>query len=74
VRFTWRGAVHLVRASSRPERINAEWWRRTPSEARADSDLLRDYYRLEDSAGARFWVFRAGMAGTPRWFLHGIFG
>jgi protein ImuB len=74
VRFTWRGAVHLVRASSGPERIGAEWWRRTPSEARADSDLLRDYYRLEDSAGARFWVFRAGMSGTPRWFLHGIFG
>jgi hypothetical protein len=29
---------------------------------------------LEDSAGARFWVFRAGLAGTPRWFLHGLFG
>jgi protein ImuB len=64
VRFTWRGAVHLVRASSGPERIGAEWWRRTPSEARADSDLLRDYYRLEDSAGARFWVF------APEWRGH----
>ncbi len=74
VRFTWRGVTHRVRAATGPERIGAEWWRRTPSDARADSDLLRDSYKLEDLAGARFWVFRAGLDGPPRWFLHGLFG
>jgi protein ImuB len=74
MQFSWRGAAHRVRAASGPERIAAEWWRRTQDDSRRDSDLLRDYYQLEDSAGARFWVFRAGLAGTPRWFLHGLFG
>ncbi len=43
-------------------------------EDRSPSDRLRDYYRVEDSTGARFWIFRAGIAGLPRWFLHGLFG
>jgi protein ImuB len=77
-RFVWRGAAHLVRAATGPERIGAEWWRRSPSVAlqagRAASDMLRDYYRVEDSEGARFWVFRTGLAAPVRWFLHGIFG
>lgn len=37
---------------------------------------IRDYYRLEDEAGRRFWVFREGAfdsAAAPRWFLHGLF-
>ena len=37
----------------------------------------RDYFRVEDKAGLRFWLFRAGlyrdMAAAPRWFLHGMF-
>jgi len=45
---------------------------------REETDLLRDYYQVEDTDGARFWVFRAGLHGseahTPRWFLHGLFG
>lgn len=73
-RFVWRGITHLVRAATGPERIGAEWWRRTPDAARPDSDMLRDYYRVEDTEGARFWVFRAGRAAPVRWFLHGIFG
>lgn len=75
--FRWRGVVHRVRAASGPERIAAEWWRRTPDETREEADLVRDYYRVEDFAGARFWLFRTGRhAGSPeaRWFLHGIFG
>jgi protein ImuB len=38
---------------------------------------VRDYYRVEDQAGARFWVFREGLyaaGATPRWWLHGLFG
>ena len=72
--FRWRGALHRVRAASGPERIAAEWWRRTPDDSRPESDLIRDYYRVEDSAGARFWIFRAGLETMPRWFLHGLFG
>lgn len=40
----------------------------------------RDYYRIEDHAGGRYWVFRdglygrAGEEGAPVWFLHGLFG
>ncbi len=68
-RFRWRGQVHEVARAEGPERIGREWWR--------DADTpVRDYYRVEDTAGHRFWVFRAGLHGedaAPRWFLHGLF-
>ena len=70
--------MHRVRAASGPERIAAEWWRRRPATGeRPETDLVRDYYRVEDSDGARFWIFRIGLDGgapTTRWFLHGLFG
>ena len=37
---------------------------------------FRDYYRIEDVEGRRYWVYREGaiVAGvTTRWFLHGLF-
>ena len=43
---------------------------------RPETDLIRDYYRVEDSDGARFWIFRAGLHAEdrmPRWYLHGLF-
>jgi len=72
--FRWRGALHRVRAASGPERIAAEWWRRTPDSERAEEDHIRDYYRVEDSGGARFWIFRIGLEGIPKWYVHGLFG
>lgn len=69
--FRWRGALHRIQAATGPERISAEWWRR-PSPP--DPNALRDYYRVEDNSGARFWVFRTGLTGTPKWFVHGVFG
>jgi protein ImuB len=39
----------------------------------------RDYYRVEDEAGRRFWLFREGLYGredidkAPSWWLHGVF-
>lgn len=37
----------------------------------------RDYFRVEEVGGRRFWIFRAGIVGRetvrPRWFLHGLF-
>jgi protein ImuB len=77
IRFSWRGVAHRVRAAAGPERIAAEWWRGKRSGGRTETDLIRDYYRVEDSDGARFWIFRAGLHGeerAPRWYLHGLFG
>lgn len=36
----------------------------------------RDYYRVEDETGRRFWLFRLGLYGGPElpvWYLHGLF-
>ena len=38
----------------------------------------RDYYRVEDAAGRRFWLFRDGLygdgrGGSPDWYIHGLF-
>ena len=71
LRFRWRRLMHEVAAIEGPERIAPEWWR-------ANDGLTRDYFRVEDTRGRRFWLFRAGLYGTetmePRWFVHGIFG
>ncbi|MEZ5831478.1 MAG: DNA polymerase Y family protein [Dongiaceae bacterium] len=72
VQFRWRHVLHRVRAAEGPERIAPEWW--LPGEEDAE---IRDYYRVEDSEGHRFWLYRAGLYQTmpaPRWFLHGMFG
>jgi protein ImuB len=68
--FRWRRQLHHVAAASGPERIAGEWWRQAGG--------IRDYYRLEDRQGRRFWVYREGLWGdgaarSPRWFLHGLF-
>lgn len=72
LRFRWRRVLHEVARAEGPERIAPEWWR--------DGDRLaetRDYYRVEDAAGRRFWIFRQGLydgiGAPPRWFLHGLF-
>ena len=33
---------------------------------------VRDYYRVEDDDGGRFWLFRDGSANTATWYLHGF--
>jgi len=72
-RFTWRRGVHDIKRVEGPERIAPEWWRERAS-AR-----LRDYYRVEDNQGRRFWIYREGLigdgrGGAPLWYLHGLFG
>jgi protein ImuB len=71
-RFMWRRAVHDIARVEGPERIAPEWWRQ-PSSTR-----LRDYYRVEDGEGRRYWIYREGMigdgrGGLPNWFIHGLF-
>lgn len=70
-RFRWRGQVHEIARAEGPERIAPEWWRER-STAR-----LRDYYRIEDEQGRRYWIYRNGLAGdgrggVPEWFLQGL--
>lgn len=83
VMFRWRGNLHRVTRAEGPERIAPEWWR-TPDAAGGstvlDSDT-RDYYRVEDDAGRRFWLYRDGLYDRqrsadepPKWYLHGFFG
>ncbi|QNO29424.1 DNA polymerase Y family protein [Sphingopyxis sp. OPL5] len=69
--FRWRRATHAVRRYEGPERIAAEWWRR-----RDNAGLTRDYYRVEDAQGRRFWLFRHGLYEEkehPLWYIHGVF-
>ena len=74
VSFTWRGIRRRVKRADGPERVFGEWWKR-------DAELIavRDYFRIEDDAGERYWIYRAGdgedaSTGSHRWFLHGVFG
>jgi len=59
-RFTWRRATHRVVRAQGPERLSAEWWR--PAR-RAKPARTRDYYRVEDGEGRRYWLFREGLYG-----------
>jgi protein ImuB len=74
--FTWDGRVHRVRHATGPERIAREWWAYPHDPTRPEEEKIRDYYAVEDSDGARFWLFRAGLhegVSAPRWYLHGFF-
>ncbi|WP_095011128.1 Y-family DNA polymerase [Tsuneonella mangrovi] len=69
--FRWRGAVHEVVRVEGPERIAPEWWRER------GGARLRDYYRIEDDAGRRYWIYRQGIigdgrGGMPDWYLQGL--
>lgn len=72
-RFRWRRTLHEVTRYEGPERIAPEWWRRAPDKP----GLTRDYYRVEDARGRRFWLFRHGLyeaeSAAPRWYVHGLF-
>jgi len=92
LRFRWRRALHEVIAADGPERIGGPWWS-DPGASLCEEpglevsaavnsgarNLARDYFRIEDRHGLRFWLFRAGLyrdlaygAAAPAWFLHGI--
>ena len=66
-RFRWRRVLHQVVRAEGPERLLGEWWREDPRESDAPP---RDYFRVEDQDGRRYWLYRADGA----WFLHGLFG
>ncbi len=70
VSFRWRRALYRVARAEGPERIEGEWWLE-------DDAPQRDYFRVEDEAGRRYWLFRQGAyaagAAMPGWFMQGIF-
>jgi protein ImuB len=68
LRFRWRRVLREVARAEGPERIAPDW-------LRAPDTSTRDYYRVEDKAGHRYWLYRQGFYGAepPRWFLHGLF-
>lgn len=72
--FTWRGVRRRVRRADGPERVRNEWWKHD-----AEMTTVRDYFRVEDETGERYWIYRSGDGAHPEtgshlWYLHGIFG
>jgi protein ImuB len=72
LRFRWRRVMHEITRAEGPERIAPEWWR--PEDA---ARATRDYFRVEDAEGRRYWLFREGLYGretsSPAWYMHGLF-
>ena len=69
-RFRYEARIHRVLCAQGPERIETAWWR--------GPTVRRDYYVVETSSGARYWIFRrlrSGPVDRPggEWFLHGTF-
>jgi protein ImuB len=66
--FVWRKVRHRIVKADGPERILGEWWL-----SDEEISLQRDYYRVENMQGERFWLFRDAPAEQGgRWWLHGI--
>ncbi len=65
--FRHKEKVYPLIKAEGPERIEQEWW--------LEQGEPRDYYRVEDDSGARYWLFRLGQYehGEPTWYLHGFF-
>ena len=78
--FTWRRVRRRVARAAGPERIEPEWW----AGGGGRDEAVRDYYRIEDADGRRYWLYRAGLYGdgeagngagdSPRWYVHGLYG
>lgn len=80
LQFIWRRRLRKVVRADGPERIAPEWWTWLPPATgrRRAPPRTRDYYRVEDSEGRRYWLFREGLYGddrgaAPGWFVQGLF-
>jgi protein ImuB len=63
--LVWRKAQRAVSHCEGAERIAMEWWHHGAQQP------TRDYFRVEDSQGKRYWIYRND--ATSQWFLHGTF-
>lgn len=73
--FQWRRHAHRIVRVEGPERLADEWWRPRSNGKYALANSMppaRDYYRVEDDDGGRFWLFRDGPHNAAKWFLHGF--
>lgn len=78
LRFRWRRGLYQVARSEGPERVTPPWWvgaeDRPPATRKG---VTRDYFRIEDTEGRRFWLYREGLyereTSQPRWYLQGLF-
>lgn len=77
--FNWRGTLHRLKRVEGPERLVDEWWQESvPTEQVEKAPSGRDYYRVEDEDGQRFWLYRDGPINAPavppasRWYVHGF--
>jgi protein ImuB len=73
--FVWRRHAHRLVRVEGPERIADEWWRPRPNGKVMPANIIppvRDYYRVEDDDGGRFWLFRDGPLNAAKWYLHGF--
>lgn len=74
--FRHGAALHRVARAEGPERILLEWWQES-AEVGPDRNgaRARDYFRVEDTEGRRYWLYREPdpADAAPRWFLHGRF-
>lgn len=79
-RFLWRRARHRIVKAEGPERIAPAWWQAIGAAVPSAARRPRDYYRIEDDRGGRYWVFREGLYEEgaddvpPAWYVHGLFG
>lgn len=84
--FTWRRVARRVTRAEGPERLSAEWWKTAQEEGLGPlvrQPRTRDYYRVEDDQGLRYWLFREGLYGreyaggpeerAPSWWMQGMF-
>lgn len=65
--FHHKRKLHRIVKADGPERIEQEWW--------LQQGQHRDYYRVEDEDGFRYWLFRLGHYHDEsyQWFIHGFF-
>ncbi|MEM0899332.1 MAG: DNA polymerase Y family protein [Pseudomonadota bacterium] len=84
MRFVWRRTTCRVVRAEGPERIAGEWWNDCDDTDEQMMTRPRDYYRVEDDEGRRYWIFRSGLyekrrvaadedTARPRWFMQGFF-
>lgn len=75
--LVWRRRRLSLVAGEGPERLLPPWW-----QPRRAGEAPRDYWRVEDAEGRRWWIYRALESDSPaasaaprpaQWFLHGLF-
>jgi protein ImuB len=69
--FKWRHRIHKIKHATGPERMRDEWWR-----AANEIGEIRDYFKVENERGERFWIYRDNRLtqnSTYRWYMHGFF-